>query len=106
MSDHRSYFSRNNTIVFNSEVNTGRNPVTELFFGSNFPAIGTKSFSRFIFDLDLEPLQQKITEGYLNLSCNTNITHAVVVVVGIQIVLDAITVCITFSGSSQSFPVI
>jgi hypothetical protein len=75
MSDHRSYFSRNNTIVFNSEVNTGRNPVTELFFGSNFPAIGTKSFSRFIFDLDLEPLQQKITEGYLNLSCNTNITH-------------------------------
>lgn len=75
MSDHRSYFKRNNTILFNSEVNTGRNPVTELFFGSNFPAIGTKNFSRFIFDLDLTDLEQKITEGYLNFGCDTNITH-------------------------------
>ena len=75
MSDHRSYFSRNNTRLFNSEVNTGRNPVTELFFGSNFPAIGTKNFSRFIFDLDLTGLEEKITDGYLNFDCNTNISH-------------------------------
>ena len=75
MSDYRSYFKRNNTILFNSEVNTGRNPVTELFFGSNFPAIGTKNFSRFIFDLDLTGLEEKITDGYLNFGCNTNITH-------------------------------
>ena len=33
MSINNSYFSRNNTIVHNSYVNTGRNPVTQLYYG-------------------------------------------------------------------------
>ena len=54
MSIHRSYFEKNNTIVKNSDVNTGRNPVTQLFYGS-----GVNSYSRFIFDLDLTDLRAK-----------------------------------------------
>ena len=34
MSINNSYFSRNNTIISRSFTNTGRNPVTELFYGS------------------------------------------------------------------------
>ena len=34
MSINNSYFSKNNTIISNSYTNTGRNPVTELFYGS------------------------------------------------------------------------
>ena len=35
MSIHRSYFKKNNTIIANSDVNTGRNPVTQLFYGKD-----------------------------------------------------------------------
>ena len=38
----RTYFDRNNTILYNSEINTGKNPVTELYYGGD-------SYSRFIF---------------------------------------------------------
>ena len=57
MSINNSYFSKNNTILSNSYTNTGRNPVTELFYGnftySEFPS----GYSRFIFDLDLTLLE-------------------------------------------------
>ena len=78
---HRSYFSKNNTILANSQVNTAKNPVTQLFYGKNvtktcrFTGLAdntcngvtgfTKNldtgFSRFIFDLDLVDLKQKVT---------------------------------------------
>ena len=29
----RTYFDKNNTIIKNSNINTGLNPVTELFYG-------------------------------------------------------------------------
>ena len=35
MSIHRSYFSKNNTIIANSYVNTAKNPVTQLFYGKS-----------------------------------------------------------------------
>ena len=74
---HRSYFSKNNTILANNEVNTGRNPVTQLFYGNNvsksfrftcsaehickvqtgFTKNIDTGFSRFIFNLDLEDLK-------------------------------------------------
>jgi len=76
---HRSYFSKNNTILANSEVNTAKNPVTQLFYGKrvnktckftgddshicNGTTGFTKNldvgFSRFIFDLDLVDLKYK-----------------------------------------------
>ena len=52
MSINNSYFSKNNTIVSNSYVNTGRNPVMELFYGNGGISDPT-GYSRFIFDLDL-----------------------------------------------------
>ena len=42
----RTYFDKNNTIVNNQTVNTGLNPVTELFYGGS---TGMEKFSRFLF---------------------------------------------------------
>ena len=78
---HRSYFSKNNTILANNEVNTGRNPVTQLFYGkgvtnscrftgsadhicngqTGFTKNLDTGFSRFIFNLDLDDLKDKVT---------------------------------------------
>jgi len=77
MSILNSYFKRNNTIVFNSYVNTGRNPVTELYFGSNQNTFTPYSYSRFIFDLDLTLLQEKIASGEISTDCTSfsSMTH-------------------------------
>ena len=74
MSINNSYFSRNNTIVLNSYVNTGRNPVTQLYYGdgSLSSPIG---YSRFIFDLDLTLLKEKSATGVISTGCTTQITH-------------------------------
>jgi len=63
MSIHKSYFSRNNTIIYNSSGNTGLNPVTELFFGRVDNTLTPPGYSRFIFNIDLSQLQQKISNG-------------------------------------------
>lgn len=77
MSIHRSYFSRNNTIQVNSVTNTGQSPWTELYFGSASDVISNKGYSRFIFDLDLTLLQQKITGNTISTGCTgfSGITH-------------------------------
>lgn len=71
MSIHKSYFSRNNTLIYNSFTNTGRNPVTELFFGTTAISQFPIGYSRFIFDLDLEELQSKISSGIISSNCST-----------------------------------
>lgn len=60
----RSYFSKNNTVIGGSLINTAKNPVTDISYGgeNNQP-------SRFIFDIDLEPLLYKIQKGLVNPSC-------------------------------------
>jgi hypothetical protein len=63
MSYHRSYFSKNNTIIKNSPVNTAKNPNTEIFYGSGF--------SKFIFHVDFTDLQSKIDNGYFVLNEST-----------------------------------
>lgn len=77
MSILNSYFNRNNTIVFSSFVNTGRNPVTELYFGSNENTFSPYSYSRFIFNLDLSLLEEKIANGEISLDCTSysSMTH-------------------------------
>ena len=74
MSINNSYFSRNNTLISNSLVNSGRNPVTELFYGdgSLSSPIG---FTRFIFDLDLTLLKEKYQNGIISEGCNSDTTH-------------------------------
>lgn len=55
MSYFRSYFQKNNTIIRNSQVNTAKNPTTEIFYGSGF--------SKFIFKIDLTELKSRIDGG-------------------------------------------
>ena len=77
MSIHRSYFSKNNTILSNSYVNTGKSPYTQLYFGSADTVIASPGYSRFIFNLDLSQLVGKITGGTISTGCTgfLGITH-------------------------------
>jgi len=75
MSINNSYFSKNNTLISNSLTNTGRNPVTELFYGSLATSQYPNGFSRFIFDLDLSLLQEKVSDGTISTTCNDTMTH-------------------------------
>jgi hypothetical protein len=56
----RTYFDKNNTIVSNLDVNTGLNPVAELFYGG---AIGEQKYSRFLFHFDETRLKELYTGG-------------------------------------------
>jgi len=74
MSINNSYFNRNNTIVLNSYVNTGRNPVMQLYYGDGGVS-NPIGYSRFIFDLDLDLLREKILTGVISTGCTDQITH-------------------------------
>jgi len=75
MSINNSYFNRNNTIINNSFTNTGRSPVTELFYGNGGLA-NPVGYSRFIFDLDLTLLKQKVDNGTIAFDTDcSSITH-------------------------------
>ena len=74
MSINNSYFSRNNTIISKSYTNTGRNPVTELFYGTNVFSEFSSTYSRFIFNLDLSLLEEKITDKTIT-TCSSQPTH-------------------------------
>ena len=95
MSTHKSYFSKNNTILHESTVNTAKNAVTEIFYGGGFyekDCVPTgltgdtcisktgevltgytrqtvfRNSSRFIFDLNLTDLKANIADGRINLT--------------------------------------
>ena len=74
MSINNSYFSRNNTIISNSITNTGQNPVMELFYGSVINTQYPNGYSRFIFDLDLDLLSEKVLDGTISKNCG-DVTH-------------------------------
>jgi hypothetical protein len=74
MSINNSYFNKNNTLISNSFVNSGRNPVTELIYGDGNIS-NPIGFTRFIFDLDLNLLKEKYQNGTISNGCNTNTTH-------------------------------
>lgn len=75
MSIHKSYFSKNDTLIYNSYTNTSRNPVVELFYGNVNNVISPIGFSRFIFDLDLTDLQSKLSNNEISTGCSYNLTH-------------------------------
>ena len=54
----RTYFDRNNTIIYNNVTNTGRNPVTELFYGGRD---AENKYSRFLFYFDETNLKDLYT---------------------------------------------
>lgn len=69
MSIYRSYFSKNNTLITSGETNNSQNPVTEISYGTLFSELGGSSVpevSRFIFDVDLSGLQERINSGLIN----------------------------------------
>lgn len=55
MGKYRTYFDKNNTIVLNSDVNTGKNPVSELYYG--------QLISRFLFYCNFGEIIAKHTAG-------------------------------------------
>jgi hypothetical protein len=75
MSILRSYIDKNNTIISNSYVNTGRNPVIELNFGASDLIVPNFGYSRYIFDLDLSLLRENIQSGVISTGCTTGMTH-------------------------------
>lgn len=56
----RTYFDKNNTLISNTNVNTGLNPVTELFYGGTET---TQRYSRFLFHFDETRLKNLYTGG-------------------------------------------
>jgi hypothetical protein len=75
MSILRSYIDKNNTIISNSFVNTGRNPVIELNFGASDLIVPNFGYTRYIFDLDLSLLRQNIQSGVVSTGCTSAMTH-------------------------------
>ena len=75
MSILRSYFNKNNTIQLNSLVNTGRNPITQLYFGGDLATFAPRGFTRFLFDLDLTNLREDIATSTISTGCTTGMTH-------------------------------
>jgi hypothetical protein len=63
MSYFHSYFSKNNTILKDSVINTSKSPTTELYYG--------EGVSRYIFSVDLTDLSNKVNSGDLVVDNNT-----------------------------------
>jgi hypothetical protein len=58
----RTYFDRNNTLLYNRTTNTGKNPVAELFYGGANDA-NTKLFTRYIFQFDTQRIEDFRASG-------------------------------------------
>ena len=61
MSVYRSYFSKNNTLIEANLTNNSQNPVMEISYGTPNAEV-----SRFIFDVDLQGLRDRIAQGLIN----------------------------------------
>lgn len=59
----RTYIDKTNTVVSNSNINTGKNPVSELFYGVN--SNGDWVYSRLLVKIDLTNLKKQYADGML-----------------------------------------
>lgn len=77
MSIHRSYFDKSNTLIYNSYTNTGRNPIVELFYGRVDNIAVPLGYSRYIFNINLTDLEDKISSNLISTGCTgfSNIKH-------------------------------
>ena len=73
MSVYRSYFSKNDTIIEDNRTNNSQNPVTEISYGTI-----NADVSRFIFEIDFDPLIEKIDNGVIKPT--QILTHTLVLV--------------------------
>lgn len=65
-----SYFDKDNTIQYNSPINTGRNPIAELYYGGES---GSTQFSRHLFHFDETRLRELYSGG--SMADLTKMTH-------------------------------
>lgn len=72
---HKSYFSKNNTLMSHTYTNTSMSPYIELFFGNLENVIMPNGFTRFIFDLNLNPLIEKIENKEITYTCSDDLKH-------------------------------
>jgi spore coat protein U-like protein len=77
MSIYRSYFNKSNTLIYNSYTNTARNPIVELFYGRVNNLAQPIGYSRYIFNIDLYKVTEKIKDKKISTGCTnfSNITH-------------------------------
>ena len=77
MSIHKSYFDKSNTVIYNTYTNTSRNPIVELFFGKVDSLTTPVGYSRYIFNIDITELQNKVNSGVISTDCSgySNIIH-------------------------------
>jgi hypothetical protein len=61
----RSYFKKQATLIRNSYTNSSRNPIIELSYG-NGSNTATTEVSRYVFNIDLDILQHKISSNTIN----------------------------------------
>ena len=67
---YRTYIDKNNTIIFGTQINTGRNPIAQLYYGGKE---SQPDYSRHLLYFDVSDLQEKYNNGELgNL---TGVTH-------------------------------
>lgn len=55
---YRTYFSKDTTIIKNSRLNTGINPILKLLYGGSQPM-----FSRILFSFDVEGIKQRMADN-------------------------------------------
>ncbi len=61
----RSYLKNQATLIRNSYTNNSRNPIIELSYGNSFNT-ATTEVSRYVFNIDLDKLKEKLTTNILN----------------------------------------
>lgn len=64
MGNLRTYFNKDAVIIKNSCVNTGRNPITELYHGGSKDA-SKVTYSRYLVNIDLTDLVDKVNDNKL-----------------------------------------
>lgn len=67
----RTYFNKDSVIVRDSCVNTGRNPIAELFHGGS-NNVDELKYSRYLFNIDLTNIVNKVSTGELSTDTMTH----------------------------------
>ena len=66
----RTYIDKNNTIIYNTLINTGRNPIAELYYGGKETQ---PDYTRHLLFFDVDDLQTRYAAG--ELGDLSNVTH-------------------------------
>ena len=73
MNVYRTYFDKDTVIVRDSCVNTGRNPIAEIFHGGSLD-VDKLTYSRYLFNIDLTDIIDKLNKKQIFLN---DITHQI-----------------------------